>query len=163
MVINIFPPKQQGQLIWLFHELRNSSHTEEKNSLKIPQKILESLPYQEGAPRLRQRLSPDRRSDLVGGGWGVELNVHIGCHRVLSRKMFILKFFALSRPIQTRVFQPLVYLIILHFYHIHNFLEFTSKSKEGRRSLDRDRLPEDLFLDRRRPFQFQFHSDPMKS
>ena len=42
------------------------------NKGKIPTKScktkLDSLPYQEGAPRLRQRLSPDRRSDLVGGG-----------------------------------------------------------------------------------------------
>ena len=38
-------------------------------------------------PRLRHKISPDRRSDLVGGGWGVELNIHIGCHRVLRHIM----------------------------------------------------------------------------
>ena len=34
----------------------------------------------------------------------------------------------------------------------------TSKSKEGLRSLDKDRLPDERFLDRRRPFFYSFSS-----
>ena len=47
VVINICPQKQQEQLIWLFHQLGNSSKTDDK----IPNKQkLESLLYEDGAP-----------------------------------------------------------------------------------------------------------------
>ena len=101
--------------------------------------------------RQRQKFSPDRRGDLAWCNWRVKLNVHIGRHRVLSHMMLIVTAKCqLGGPPFSRSIRFLGFFCTLHVF----ILKLTSKSKEGLRSLDKDRLPEERFRDRRRPLIF---------
>lgn len=134
---------------WFFHRLGKSSFIWGNFLFTKSRKIKKNLNVM--VARQRQKFSPDRRGDLAWCNWRVKLNVHIGRHRVLSHMMLIVKAKCqLGGPPFSRSIRFLGFFCTLHVF----ILKLTSKSKEGLRSLDKDRLPEERFRDRRRPLIF---------